>query len=98
MHNARALKSVDYGSILLIVYSAFSQGVVNGIWHQIDAIQLFRLVLVDAALLATVITILTFASRQLIRSPSTPEEFAAFVKGERAKWEPVVSAVGIKLD
>jgi sodium/bile acid cotransporter 7 len=63
--NARVLKSVDYGSILLIVYSAFSHGVVNGIWHQIDAIQLVRLVLVDAVLLATVITILTFASRRL---------------------------------
>jgi sodium/bile acid cotransporter 7 len=63
--HARALKSVDYGSILLIVYSAFSHGVVNGIWHQIDAIQLVRLVLVDATLLATVIAILTFASRRL---------------------------------
>jgi sodium/bile acid cotransporter 7 len=63
--NARALKSVDYGSILLIVYSAFSHGVVNGIWHQIDAAQLVRLVLVDAALLATVIATLTFASRRL---------------------------------
>jgi sodium/bile acid cotransporter 7 len=65
MRNARALKCVDYGSILLIVYSAFSQGVVNGIWHQVDAFQLVRLALVDAALLATVITILTFASRWL---------------------------------
>ena len=60
-----ALKSVDYGSILLIVYSAFSQGVVNGLWQQIDAAQLVRLTLVDAALLATVMTILTFASRRL---------------------------------
>jgi sodium/bile acid cotransporter 7 len=63
--NARALKSVDYGSIVLIVYSAFSVGVVNGIWHQIDAIQLVRLVFVDAALLASVIIILTVTSRQL---------------------------------
>jgi solute carrier family 10 (sodium/bile acid cotransporter), member 7 len=65
MHHARVLKSVDYGSILLIVYSAFSHGVVNGIWHQIEATQLLQLALVDAALLATVITILTIASRQL---------------------------------
>jgi solute carrier family 10 (sodium/bile acid cotransporter), member 7 len=65
MRHARVLKSVDYGSILLIVYSAFSQGVVNGIWHQIEATQLLQLALVDAALLATVIAILTFASRQL---------------------------------
>jgi sodium/bile acid cotransporter 7 len=61
----RALKSVDYGSILLIVYSAFSHGVVDGIWHQIDAGDLFKIALVDVALLAAVITILTFASRQL---------------------------------
>jgi sodium/bile acid cotransporter 7 len=59
------LKSVDYGSILLIVYAAFSQGVVNGLWHQVDAAQLVRLTLFDAALLAAVITILTFASRRL---------------------------------
>ena len=59
--HARALKSVDYGSILLIVYSAFSHGVVDGIWHQIDAGDLFKVALVDAALLATVIAILTFA-------------------------------------
>jgi sodium/bile acid cotransporter 7 len=63
--HTRALKSVDYGSILLIIYSAFSHGVVDGIWHQIDAGELFKVVLVDVTLLATVITILTFASRQL---------------------------------
>jgi sodium/bile acid cotransporter 7 len=60
----RALKSVDYGSILLLVYAAFSHGVVDGIWHQIDAGDLFKVALVDVALLAAVMTILTFASRQ----------------------------------
>jgi solute carrier family 10 (sodium/bile acid cotransporter), member 7 len=58
-------KSVDYGSILLIVYAAFSQGVVNGLWHQVDAGQLIRLTLLSTVLLAVVITILTFASRRL---------------------------------
>ena len=61
--NARALKSVDYGSILLIVYAAFSLGVAHGLWHQVDAAQLVRLALVDAALLAAVM--MTFASRWL---------------------------------
>jgi solute carrier family 10 (sodium/bile acid cotransporter), member 7 len=61
----RALKSVDYGSILILVYAAFSHGVVDGIWHQIDAGDLFKVALVDIALLATVMTILTFGSRQL---------------------------------
>lgn len=60
-----ALKCVDYGSILLIVYAAFSEGVVNGIWHQVDAAQLLRLALMDATLLAIVMTVLTFASRRL---------------------------------
>lgn len=63
--HAGALKGVDYGSILLIVYSAFSHGVVNGIWHQVDASQLIRLALVNTALLAIVITVLTFTSRWL---------------------------------
>jgi tripartite-type tricarboxylate transporter receptor subunit TctC len=39
-----------------------------------------------------------FDTQDAVPSPSTPEEFTAFVKGERAKWEPVVTAVGIKLD
>lgn len=65
MRHAGALKGVDYASILLIVYSAFSHGVVTGIWHQIDASGLVQLALVDAALLAIVITILTFTSRWL---------------------------------
>jgi sodium/bile acid cotransporter 7 len=61
----RALKSVDYGSVLILVYAAFSHGVVDGIWHQIGAGDLFKVALVDIALLATVMAILIFASRQL---------------------------------
>ena len=63
--HARALRSVDYGSILLIVYSAFSHGVVDGIWHQIDAGDLIKVALVDIALLASVMIILTYGSRLL---------------------------------
>jgi len=50
----RALKSVDYGSVLILVYTAFSHGVVDGIWHQIGAGDLFKVALVDIALLAAV--------------------------------------------
>ena len=32
-----------------------------------------------------------FETQDALPSPSTPEEFTAFVKGERAKWEPVPS-------
>jgi solute carrier family 10 (sodium/bile acid cotransporter), member 7 len=60
----RALKSVDYGSVLILVYAAFSHGVVDGIWHQIDAGDLVKVALVDIALLAAVMATLIFASRQ----------------------------------
>jgi sodium/bile acid cotransporter 7 len=63
--HGRILKIVDYGSILLIVYAAFSHGVVNGIWHQVDATQLLRLALIDATLLASVLILLAGASRLL---------------------------------
>jgi sodium/bile acid cotransporter 7 len=59
------LKSVDYGSILILVYSAFSHGVVDGIWHQIDAGDFIKVALVDIALLASVMTILIYGSRLL---------------------------------
>ena len=61
--SGRPLKVVDYGSILFIVYSAFSHGIVNGVWHQVDFAQLIDVALVDAALLATVMGLLTAASR-----------------------------------
>jgi len=39
-----------------------------------------------------------FDTQDAVPSPTTPEEFASFVKSERAKWEPVVTSLGIKLD
>ena len=54
---------VDRGSILLVVYSAFSEGVTQGIWHQLGLADLARLAAVDAALLATVLAITTYGSR-----------------------------------
>jgi tripartite-type tricarboxylate transporter receptor subunit TctC len=39
-----------------------------------------------------------FESFNAVASPGTPEEFAAFIKAEQAKWEPVVTAIGVRLD
>jgi len=33
-----------------------------------------------------------------VASPMTPEDFAKFIEGERAKWADVVKAAGVKLD
>ncbi|MGV8950889.1 MAG: bile acid:sodium symporter family protein [Cypionkella sp.] len=49
--------TVDRGSILLIVYSAFSAGMVAGVWTQIDASQLAALIVLVAILLALIICI-----------------------------------------
>jgi sodium/bile acid cotransporter 7 len=57
--------SVDRGSILLIVYAAFSEGVNHGIWHQLDAEQFAVVLLVNAALLAAVLLATGFGSRLL---------------------------------
>ena len=56
---------MDRGSILLVVYAAFSEGVTQGIWHQLSLADLGRLVAVDAALLAAVLAITTYGSRLL---------------------------------
>jgi sodium/bile acid cotransporter 7 len=56
---------VDRGSILLIVYVAFGEGVAHGIWHQLDAHHLATLALADAALLGAVLLATSLGSRLL---------------------------------
>jgi sodium/bile acid cotransporter 7 len=56
---------VDRGSILLVVYAAFSEAVVGGIWHKISPLQLVILLVVDGVLLAIVLAATTFGARAL---------------------------------
>jgi solute carrier family 10 (sodium/bile acid cotransporter), member 7 len=63
--NKTLLGLVDRGSILLVVYTAFSEGVTQGIWHQLSLADLGLLFAVDAALLAAVLLITTYGSRLL---------------------------------
>jgi sodium/bile acid cotransporter 7 len=53
--NKNWLKFVDQGSILLVVYGAFSEAVNEGIWHQIPLVELLGLVVVCCILLALVL-------------------------------------------
>jgi len=39
-----------------------------------------------------------FDSQNSTPAPSTPAEYAAFVKAEQAKWGPIVIATGAKLE
>ena len=59
------LKLVDRGSILLVVYTAFSEGVVAGIWHRLSLPRLGALLVVDCVLLAVLLLITGYASRRL---------------------------------
>jgi sodium/bile acid cotransporter 7 len=59
----KALGYVDRSSILLVVYAAFSEGVVSGVWQRISARDLWVLGLVDAGLLTVVLTVTTYVSR-----------------------------------
>lgn len=72
---------VDRGSILMVVYVAFSEGVTQGIWHQLDAICLLSLLAVDATLLIAVLCLTTLASR-LLRF-SRPDEIALVFCGSK---------------
>ena len=53
--NRRLLSLTDRGSILLVVYAAFSEAVVRGLWHEVPASQLGLVLLVDALLLAVLL-------------------------------------------
>ncbi|MFE7662487.1 bile acid:sodium symporter family protein [Streptomyces celluloflavus] len=63
--NKKVLGYVDRGSILLVVYSAFSTGMVQGIWHQISPLRLLCLVGVEAVLLAAMLTCTSYGSKKL---------------------------------
>ena len=52
--NKKILQPVDRGSILLVVYSAFSAAVVHGIWYQVGMRDLALLLVLSAVILALV--------------------------------------------
>jgi sodium/bile acid cotransporter 7 len=58
------LRVVDQGSILLVVYTAFSEAVVQGLWKQVSPIALAGLLVVCAVLLALALSISTVLSRR----------------------------------
>lgn len=59
------VKVVDQGSILLVVYTAFSEAVNEGLWHQLPLPALVGVAVVSAILLAMMMLITTFGSRLL---------------------------------
>ncbi|WP_232792265.1 bile acid:sodium symporter family protein [Actinacidiphila yeochonensis] len=61
----KALGLVDRGSILLVVYSAFSAGMAEGIWHQVPVGRLLELLAAEAVLLTLMLTATSRGARVL---------------------------------
>jgi sodium/bile acid cotransporter 7 len=61
-NNRRVLSLTDRGSILLVVYAAFSVAVEHGVWHQLPPTVLLLLALIVAFVLATILLTIKFVS------------------------------------
>ncbi|MGW8065428.1 bile acid:sodium symporter family protein [Streptomyces ziwulingensis] len=61
----KVLGPVDRGSILLVVYTAFSEGMVQGVWHQVGPGRLAGLLVVEAVLLAVMLVLTWYGAKAL---------------------------------
>ncbi|MFG3408451.1 bile acid:sodium symporter family protein [Streptomyces sp. NPDC048142] len=61
----KVLGLVDRGSILLVVYTAFGEGMVAGVWHQVTPVRLGALLAAEAVLLALMLTLSWYGARRL---------------------------------
>jgi len=59
------LMPIDRGSILMVVYGAFSEAVIEGIWHSYSIEDILAVVLVDIVLLASVLAFTMLGSRAM---------------------------------
>ncbi len=74
---------VDRGSILLVVYGAFSEGVVAGIWQQLAPSSLAILVLLDSVLLALAM-LGSWAAARMIGLKRADEVVAVFCGSKKS--------------
>jgi sodium/bile acid cotransporter 7 len=82
LHRHKRLTSfVDRGSILLIVYAAFSEGMVAGVWSRLSWQSLALIVFLDIIMLTLGLVITTVASRRL--GFSKPDEIAIVFCGSK---------------
>src|SRR3984957_17763803 len=79
--NHTVLGLVDRGSILLNVFAAFSEGVTQGIWHQVNLATLANLLWLNAALLSAILVLTTVISRCL--GPPRPDAITVVFWGSR---------------
>jgi sodium/bile acid cotransporter 7 len=86
---AKALSRLDRGSILLVVYAAFSDAVTGGLWSRLGALDLVKLTLVCSVLLG-----LTLAAARAARL-STPDEITLVFCGSKKSLASGVPMAGV---
>ena len=84
---------VDRGSILLIVYAAFSEGIVAGIWSQLTLLDLLAVIGLDMLILASVVAFTTLAARRL--GFDTADESAIVFCGSKKSMAAGISMANI---
>ncbi|MGW3679478.1 bile acid:sodium symporter family protein [Streptomyces prasinus] len=65
LRHRKALGFVDRGSILLVVYTAFGQGTVEGVWQRVSPARLGGLLAVEAVLLAVMLLLTWYGAKAL---------------------------------
>ncbi|MFF9199041.1 bile acid:sodium symporter family protein [Streptomyces sp. NPDC014779] len=65
VRHKKVLGYVDRGSILLVVYTAFSEGMNRGVWHLVTPARLGLLLVVEAALLAVMLGLTWYGAKRL---------------------------------
>ena len=90
----KILMPVDRGSILMVVYSAFSQSVNDGLWQTTSLHDLGILLVIDIVILAIVLAVTMFGSRLL--GFSKPDEIAITFCGSKkslASGVPIANVI-----
>ena len=91
--HAKWVGYADRGSILLVVYGAFSQAVVGGIWRQVSLIDLVWLTALCCLLLGLVLGLTLMAARR--GGFSTPDEITILFCGSKKSLASGVPMAGV---
>jgi solute carrier family 10 (sodium/bile acid cotransporter), member 7 len=81
--NRSILAITDRSSVLLVVYTAFSAAVIDGVWSQTPPITLAALVLIDALLLISAVMAIKLGNR-LFALPRTDEVAMLFCGSQKS--------------
>jgi sodium/bile acid cotransporter 7 len=89
----KVLTLTDRGSILLVVYTAFSAAVVEGLWRKLGAVDLATILVLDGALLALALLATNLIARRA--GLSKPDEITLVFCGSKKSLASGVPMAGL---